>query len=238
MKSKEEIFARAVILFCLYERCGVEQDTFNGVKYTKAQREEHRKTIFRWLDLKKYIGYLTENEKYLFSLPVDHADKRAIIELSYQYESIRPLLWAIGMVDSLLDYSEYDEEAYNDILQIGAAHDRTKIVDKCSLRTRDEIIIETHKSMLWHWRAIESRSMIEQDIDLTLTKMFGIEIEDALKQIQFTQTTPKDFLVNVQPVYKLNGDSQWKLKTIALWRHHAFEWIVGEDDWESISADT
>ena len=48
----------------------------------------------------------------------------------------------------------------------------------------------------------------------------------------------KDFLVNNRLFASLSTMEKERIRMIAVWRQHAFEWIIGNDSWDEVEVNT
>lgn len=240
MKSAREIIARAVILLCLSDRCALEKSTIGGKSYSKKQREEQRNAIYKWLQNKGYTNYMTKSETQLFEQEVDLGDKIKILAMQVQYEAIEPCLWSLGLVKELSSYDQFVLTDFHPVLQIGLQHNSEKILDMCNLRTKEEIYMQNEIAMLWNWRIVEWNNLIlqTQAVKDIVINVFGKQYETVLAKIQQLSSNQSDFIVNNQYLKNLNEQERSQIECIAKWRHHAFEWIIGDDLWDEVELNT
>lgn len=240
MKNSKEIITRAVILLCLSDRCALEKSKINGKAYSRTQRENQRHAIYRWLQIKGYIDFLTTDEKYIFELEVGKGNKDELLLYQIQYEAIEPCLWSLGFVQSLSAYDQFVLDDFHPILEIGMKHSINNIEKKVKLKTYDELFLYTEISMLWHWRAIEGDNIIfrKKSAKKIIIDLFGENYNNYVDQIQDFKKNQKDFIVNKKFFYELNEEEVKKITAIAQWRHYAFEWIIGDDIWNEVDIST
>lgn len=239
MKSKREILIRAIILVCVSDRGFWEFNNLGGKVYSRERREHQRKIVYDFLKRKGYDSYMTAKEKYIFEQPIEGKETEYIASFRLQDEALSSLLWALNLRD-MPNWLTLSEDDYHPLLQVNVNNNLEELMSSCVLRSEDEIALQTEVAMVWHWRAIEigytpkdGRRWGE-----CITAIFGEEYEDVLAQIPQTDEAPGDFLVGKKTVAELNGYEQSVFKTIAYWRHHAFEWIMGDEDWDEVSTDT
>ena len=239
MKNKKDILTRAIVLLCVSDRSFLEAETLGSKSYTCEQREEQRNRIYSWLKKTGYLQYMTQQEITLFEEAVGGFNSTEIFNCRFQYEAIVVLLWALGLRD-MPNYSCFLEEDFHDILKIGTGHNLDILMNTCQLRPEEEIALQTEVAMLWHWRAIEMGQVPKDGKSWSdcIKLIFGDEYEAVLRHIPQASQSPHDFLVGETPVSKLNKTEQGMLDIIAYWRHHAFEWIMSDDAWDEVSADT
>lgn len=240
MKSAKEIATRAIILLCLSNRCALEKRIIDGINYTLNEREQQREAIYEWLIDKGYSTSLTLEEKMLFGQEVGKGDIDEVLSKQVQYEAIEPCLWSLGLTDILSSYDSYVLEDFHPVLDIGRHHSLENLLTRCHLRGIDNIDLEKEISMLWHWRTRESDALVfnHKPVKEVILSTFGEKYLKALDKMQLINDKHNDFLVNKKEYGRLNLEEKKRTELIAYWRHYAFEWIVGEEDWENIELNT
>lgn len=240
MKSSEEIIARSVILLCISDRCALEKSAISGRAYSKKQREEQRMAIYKWLQNKEYTNYMTKSEMHLFEQEVGSENKNEILSNQVQYEAIEPCLWSLGLVNELSNYNQFVLTDFHPVLQISMQHMPKKILDVCNMRPEKEIYLQNEISMLWHWRIVEWNNPIfqTQNIKNIVITVFGQQYETIFANIRQLSSDQSDFMVNNKLINNLSEEEISSINCIAKWRHHAFEWIVGDDLWDEVELDS
>lgn len=240
MKSAKDIAIRAIILLCLSDRCALEQSVIGGIKYSSQQREEQKCAIYRWLQKMGYHEMLIDKEKLFFEQPIGICNRNETNEIQLQYESIEPCLWSLGLAQKLSNYDRFVLDDFHPILQIGEDHNLEQLLQICKPRTLSDIIRQNEFSMLWHWRAIESNSLSFTSISIrrAISSIFGDKYEKLLLSIREYDDQLNDFVINGVPFRMLCDQDKKRTLYIALWRHHAFEWIVGNQDWDNVEVNT
>ncbi len=239
MKSAEEIAARAIILLSLSDRCAVESAFNGGRRYTLKQREEQRQAIYRWLQDKGYISLMTANEKVLFEQEVGKGNKNQLNLKQIEHESIEPCLWSLGLIDKLSTFDNFVIDDFHPVLEIGINHSLENLLNKCSLREYGDIVLQNEITMLWHWRARESNNSIFslKPAKAIIISTFGEQYFQVLDSMPFLNDQD-DFMVNNKTFHDLNAVEKDRLRIIAQWRHHAFEWIIGDKSWDEVELNT
>ncbi|MCM1424455.1 MAG: DUF4272 domain-containing protein [bacterium] len=240
MKSIKEIMVRAIILVCLSDRCALEEKIIEGRRYPISEREKQREAIRNWLDSVGYMQYATQKERDLFDKSLGKKNKNDILYYQVQYEAVEPCLWSLGLVNRLSDYEQFVLEDFHPILQIGTGHSYEKVVKKCKPREKREIELQTEIAMLWHWRAREAYNPIftEESIGSIVKSTFGKQYLEILSQIACIDINEKDFVLKNSMFADLNDDEKRHIEVISLWRHHAFEWIMGNNSWDEVEVNT
>lgn len=240
MKNEKDIIARAVILLCISDRCALEKSTICGRTYSKSQRENQRVLIYNWLKNKGYVVYMTEVEIQLFEKEIGIGNKDEILSIQFQYEAIEPCLWYLGLIRELSSYDQFVLTDFHPVLCVGPHHDIGKILESCKLRESQELLLKNEIAMLWHWRTKEwgnpiFRTRKTKDI---VYSIFGCKYDAVLENIQQLSKNQEDFLINGIYFKELLEKEILQIGSIAKWRHHAFEWIVGNDPWDKVELDT
>lgn len=240
MKSAKEIVARSVILLCVSDRCALERPTIGGRTYSIKQREDQRLAINQWLKNKGYADMLTKDERTLFEQKVDGENKEEILSAQVQYEAIEPCLWTLGLTQKLSKYDQFVIDDFHPVLQIGLNHTVEKVLDASSIQTDEAILLQNEISMLWHWRTIEYNNPIFETSSVKdlVKSVFGNRYEKVLESIQQFDDYKNDFLVQNKSYFNLGIEDKKRIYYIAKWRHHAFEWIVGDEEWDEVELNT
>lgn len=236
MKKVKEIMARAIILICLSDRCALEEELIEGKRYTLSEREKQREAIRNWLDYMGYLNYAIKKEKDFLNKSLGTSDKKEVLQFQVQYEAVEPCLWSLGLVNQLSGYEQFVLEDFHPILQIGLGHSYEKVIQKCKLREKEEIELQTEAAMLWHWRAREAYNPIftEEGIGTIIKRVFGKHYLEILSKVECVDVDEKDFVLKNSMFADLNDKEKSIVEVISLWRHHAFEWILGIDSWDEV----
>lgn len=240
MKSTEEIIARAIIRVCLSDRCALEENIIEGRRYTKSEREKQREAIRNWLNSTRYMEYATEKERELFDKQVGAVHKNNLLQYQVQYEAVEPCLWSLGLVEQLSDYENFVLEDFHPILQIGMNHSYEQVIAACKPRESNEIELQTEIAMLWNWRAQEVYNPVfkKESIVDVVPKTLGEQYSEILSHVSNLDVNGKDFLVNNRLFASLSTMEKERIRMIAVWRQHAFEWIIGNDSWDEVEVNT
>ncbi|MBQ8982672.1 MAG: DUF4272 domain-containing protein [Lachnospiraceae bacterium] len=243
MKTRNEIYARTVILQCLTDRCCLDMD-WEEDTLELEEREEQRQLIFNWLNNKGYVQYTTAQERELFCLPIGKKSfkKNELIEIDVQSKAMDVLLWVLCKTNDILPLEEVAISDNHSILNISKDHNFDKEVSKCELKPQSEIAIQADIAFLWNWRMneIELRATkgANHNISELIIHEFGDRYKNALEHIEiYTSKNPRssdDFVIFnlvVRELYKWQKDL---LKYSTYWRYHAFRWILDDAEWDKI----
>lgn len=233
MKSVEDIIKRSVALLSFCDRCAHEEEYLEGRFYSLEMRENQRKIVYDWIVRIGYDSYLTDIENELFQKPVSVDKDTYITSKSVLYECLEPLLWSIGLEKKISNYDNLVLKDFHSTLMIGRYYDLNKLMQKAKLVDIEEIKRQRDIAMLWNWRAKTFGLQLTQDIDNVISKTFN---EDLIKitKIKLTKESPKDFIALNKPYHLLANNEVAQLEQIALWRQHALEWILSEEEWDNV----
>ena len=139
MRSIREIFARAVILQCFDDRIVLEMNRGEFTRPIK-EREDERILMRNWLGDKGYDPYMTNEERAFFELPVGEKSykKNELEMMDVRCKAMDIILWAMQIAE-LTDLSQFAVKDYHKFLNIRREHEFLSEVDKCSLRSADEL---------------------------------------------------------------------------------------------------
>ena len=247
MKTAKEILARSVILLCVSDRCAMEKIYWHPPLSTQ-QREQQRLAIWEWLNEKGYTDYITEKEKDFFLSKLWRGFSSPYVQnFQWQYEAIEPLLWTLGIVEKRSGYNRYVVTDFRPMLQIkqdsedssvfvNSTHIMEEVLDKCELRSEDEIRLYHKVAMLWCWRATQGKKPIfrKKSAKEIIIEIFGKEYEKPANIILRKSGEDNDFVVNNKSVSKLSYNEVARLCLIAKWRYHALEWMMVDKEWDKV----
>ena len=160
-------------------------------------------------------------------------DDAAVVDAVWQAEGLGTLLWALGRIG----LPPYD---------LPFDHDRLLAVtlDGAALRPAEEVELARRTARLWHWRArtreLQARADVEPppryasfDQLVAATAMRGYE------QGLLPPPMRGDFRAYGKVYRHLSPEQQAEAHSIALERHHALNWLVGEgSSWDDVPLDT
>lgn len=236
MKEKEEVLRRAVCLLTFADRCSLEEKIFDGVRRSLEERETQRKTIIKWLEIKKYYEYLSEKEKRIFGTPITVKINKEALCLQNDYECIEPMLWSLGLVKELSSYDEFVLNDFHPVLKIGKNHSLESLVESC--KNVPIAIVKNYRelSMLWYWRCLECRNNSSNAINIleAIRDIFGEEYIKLLQTYNYFDGNKCDFVIKGKIVAKLSDLEIEKLSIISERRFYAFEWLLADDEWDNV----
>jgi len=145
-KTQEDIAGRAVALLVVIQyACDVTQG---------GDLEESKEFVMRMLGKFDVEDQLTEKERKLLQ-DAEPAEQEAV-NIVWQYEAYWPLLWALGLVDSL-DFPDQICDCEYAIEAVSRCDSFEEFYGKTALRSREEIMDEADKVYRLHWACVDSR---------------------------------------------------------------------------------
>lgn len=236
MKSKMEIVKRAVCLLCYVDRCSLEDTVFDGIRRSLEEREKQRSIIIKWLKEKGYYAFLTNKEKEIIETPVMEETNTDVLICHSDYECIEPLLWSIGLVNSLSNYDGFILDNLHIPLKIGPKHSMEKLAEYCKSVSKKRLIEQREIAMLWYWRCLESRSSSSKMINYfdEINRTFGAKSIGILEEYELFDRNKCDFVVKGKIISELGDEELAILELIAEKRLYAFEWLCTDTEWDNI----
>ncbi|MGZ9584311.1 DUF4272 domain-containing protein [Paenibacillus marinisediminis] len=145
-KTQEEIAKRAIALLIVIQyACDVAQS-----------RDIHESKDFFISLLQKYgvEDGLTENESSF--LQDDEPDVQEAVNLTWQYEAYWPLIWALGLVDTL-EFPDQVCDCDYAINIVSNCESFEQFYQTTTMRSKQEILDEADKIYRLHWACVNSR---------------------------------------------------------------------------------
>ncbi|HBI03182.1 MAG TPA: hypothetical protein DDY49_04020 [Paenibacillaceae bacterium] len=237
MKHYKSILQRIVALITFCDRCALESSVLDGEYHSVDERNEQRQRIYNWLVRHEYIDFLTKAEKRIFNTTIEDIPNQNIRLMYNQYEAVEPLLWSVGLVSRLTSFEKYVLKDFHPILmEINEKFE--DMIKENNLKDLNEIVQRRELTMLWHWRARVGQQKLDQNIDEIILSIFGDEMKKVIKKIKLSKEFPKDFIAFEKPYYQLSLKEIELLKNIVSWRHHAYEWITSDEEWDDVDTST
>lgn len=243
MKSTKEIYIRTVILQCLTTRVCLEMAAGAASQQTSEEREETRCAILCWLQNKGYYPHTTAEEKWLFELPVgaEKFTQDELQEIDAQCKAMEIFLWALNLTEQIPDLSFSQIGEYHKQLGISPDHVMEQELQRCRLRDEREIALQADIAFLWDWRINHVDLFATKGRDHNITDMVEQNFEDrydeALKRIPLhiprTARGSNDFVAWHLVVRELHKWQLRLMKWFTRWRHHAFVWMMNDDQWDA-----
>lgn len=245
MRTSSEIIDRCFSLLLIADRGLLEKASHSGGTYTKAQREGKRQLFLQIVNDREIP--LSQLEHNILESPVGDLDEETFWRTQWQYEAIPVLLWIVAKCKILPYDGKPCEIDFHPLLGKHCTP-QTKVHIK-RIRPLSELLVMRDVALLWHWRCIEGERSTSQSqfknkdvgelINRTFgDKFFGLRIGNIIKRIPLSSPPIRDFRVGVLPFWQVPGEILTRILAQALWRHHAFEWVLGDSEWETTETNT
>lgn len=213
----------------------------------RAATEQMRDTF--WAELDPYRDALTPWERSFAETTMLSMPAQQQVQASWRIESFQVLLWAMGALDGLPEWSERANHRLTDpcLAAIGK-----KFISKCSLRSRRQLEEARSMAEVWHWRS-RTRQLIEEgrafDPSPEMAKA-GLGSFDAIvrftaKQLkqsgELSQIADEDFAVGGKAYRDLSPEEFTNVTSITVERHFALNWLCGrapENRWDETPTGT
>ncbi len=237
-RTLSDILVRAFSLLLLADRGLLERESHSGGTYSLKEREDKREEFQYIFHSRALEDHMSLNESSQILAPVGQLSDEQYWTSQYQYEAIPVLLWAVN----LYTFPSYDPKfSDTDFHPILGRYRTERWMQKLGLRCETEI--QTHYGVvfLWHWRSREGITSHSFKIDSAfelVRRVFGDEFKSSLPHIRTTPDEPSDFEVGQMRYSELDERSANTLNVVSKWRHHALEWVIGEDPWEETETNT
>ena len=236
MKSQEEILKRIICLLCFTDRAYLESPVIEGIRRSLKEREDQRQIINDWLKRNHYYENLTDKEKRIMETPVTGTMNNDIARYSYDYECIRPLMWSVGLVDTLSGYDDYGTGNLHLPIRIEPVHTVEKLKEFCKEIPIEMVERQREMAMLWYWRCIERRISGMKNINYldAVKETFGMKHMLLLRGNKGFDRTKGDFTVRGRTVASLSKLEAANVELYSERRYYAFEWLLSDDAWDEI----
>jgi hypothetical protein len=157
----------------------------------------------------------------------------AVVDAVWRGEALGTLLWALQLVE----LPAYDQPF--DPAEVVAVD-----TDGADLRDAEEVELERESARLWHWRARTTGLQAAGAVDLperyaTFDQLIAATAMRGYEQGLLPPPMRGDFRAYGKVYRHLAPEQLAEAHSIALERHHALNWLVGEGDrWDDVPLDT
>jgi hypothetical protein len=157
----------------------------------------------------------------------------AVVDAVWRGEALGTLLWSLQLVE----LPTYDQPF--DPAEVVATE-----TEGADLREAEEIELERESARLWHWRARTTGLQAAGSVDLperyaTFDQLIAATAMRGYEQGLLPPPMRGDFRAYGKVYRHLAPEQQAEAHSIALERHHALNWLVGEgESWDDVPLDT
>jgi|SRR4051794_23556755 len=161
------------------------------------------------------------------------SDEPSVVDAVWRGEALGTLLWAL----QLAELPQYDQPF--DAADVVAIE-----TDDADLREAEEIELERESARLWHWRARTTGLQAAGDVDLperyaTFDQLIAATAMRGYEQGLLPPPMRGDFRAYGKVYRHLAPEQHAEAHSIAVERHHALNWLVGEGgSWDDVPLDT
>jgi hypothetical protein len=162
------------------------------------------------------------------------SDDPAVVDAVWRGEALGTLLWAL----QLAELPSYDQPF--DAEEVVAVD-----TDGAELRDAEEIALERESARLWHWRARTTevaRTGVGVDLPERFASFDQLIAATAMRGYEqglLPAPMRGDFRAYGKVYRHLDAAQHAEAHSIALERHHALNWLVGEGaSWDDVPLDT
>jgi hypothetical protein len=187
--------------------------------------------------------HMSESEHQFIRASITEVTDQMRADASWLMESAECMLWALGYVDQL---PAYDTEADTDHLNCWGSSTISDLLRNAKLPSANIISQARSIAELWHWRS-RTRQLQEEGTPVnlpegyTLADIVKIAAEKAASNGLFASPIESDFPVCGCSYAKVSSDEWSRLRSIAMERHKALNWLCGyapRNSWEKTPTET
>jgi hypothetical protein len=242
------VIQRAIALQLIIDRGWTEHHLLNGDDNEKDIMEMTRETVLKWKESSGISQWLSDKEKRIWEKRIGELNQSEIAFCTWQLESLVPLLWALGLIDTLPKFSTPAEDRYYDILHFTEDKPVEKIVKDMSnksledlFRKSAEIEVQSNLYMLVNWCCTEFLVRKNKRINMNEVpkQIFGEWINQAVTLLPINKKG--DLIVERYNLVlkEMRKHDVMIIRMMAEHRQHALNWLLGEgENWDEVSTDT
>ena len=197
-------------------------------KFCKEERAQNGQLIER-LRQNGLWSSMDRHERQFMEAESPEISQQALIDLSWRAESIVCLLWALGYISELLPYDQQADPKLSNKLPAEPAE---ALIQKAAFRPHELIEKQRDLAELWHWRS-RTRQLQESGFkftfpgDMTIQRVIQMVSAKAAADGEIAEPIGDDFPAFGKPYRDLTRQEYSQATSIAMERHHAFNWLCG-----------
>lgn len=219
--SPQRVARRALALASVVERGWLEEDAFTDA----AKAEAGRASMLTWLARTGLAEELEPEERDLLESPVGTVDPNLAARATWRAEGLGVLAWALRR----LALPPHDEpvDARAAIDSVGwLGDDAGELVAAAALRDRPELEVYAEQALNVHWR-FRQLALVPEPFDFHLLagadRLAGFDIPP-LRLLE------DDLAVGNRPISKAAAADRNACWDIAVERHQAAMWLLGDEE--------
>jgi hypothetical protein len=161
------------------------------------------------------------------------SDEPEVVDAVWRGEALGTLLWALQLVELPPYDRPFDPHELADA-ELGGA----------GLRDEEEISLEQESARLWHWRARTTALQARGDVApppryASFDQLVAATAMRGYEQGLLPAPMRGDFRAYGKVYRHLSREQHAEAHSVALERHHALNWLVGEGtSWDDVPLDT
>lgn len=236
-KTAEDVAYRSLALMALCYRASGEQSLARGAD---PDWEQFLVELDAWARDQGIADHYSETEEELMERPIGEIEPEELFALGWRLQALVATLWATGHLEAMPTYAH--SVAAADVRSLMPLRKPVaEFLAAARLRPEEELRAERLRAEFWNWRArcdmFRRRGMAPpagQTYEATITGAAEAAARDGL----IAEVVAGDVGCDGRPYHALADQEFADAASTALERHHALNWICGDDDWDDVSTDT
>ncbi|MBS2028514.1 MAG: DUF4272 domain-containing protein [Deltaproteobacteria bacterium] len=223
--TESEIVHRALCLAGLVERLSFELAWPKWDVETRKQSEPELEQLRAWLEAAPLGTSLSPKERKLLRRKPGSWNDADKLNISWRLECLGVLLWSVQLIDTIPEYDmQFEHRALTDPLPLRSSVE--PLVARAKLRADAELDAAWMTAERWHGRARRVQGF------------FSAGLAPAQLAQMITRALGEPIQLGGMPYEALTFEQYSLARSIALERHHAFNWIFDGAPWDDVLTDT
>jgi Domain of unknown function (DUF4272) len=208
--------------------CKARWSTDDWNRYLEMARNQNVQRIERLRQSGLWNAMDVGERKFMQAGPAEFTQRDGI-DASWRTESIVCLLWALGYISEV---PPFDVQVNPELTNKLPTEPLEVLVKKATLRPRESIEKQRDLAELWHWRS-RTRQLQESGYNfkfpdgMTIEKVLRVTSAEAATNGDIPNPIGDDFPAFGKAYRDLTNDEYSQATSIAVERHHAFNWLCG-----------
>ncbi|MBI5387541.1 MAG: DUF4272 domain-containing protein [Verrucomicrobia bacterium] len=193
--------------------------------------------------------YVSPREREFLACPVQELKEQQVMKISWRYEAIGILIWALRFIPEL---PAYDSQVSHEILKPFQGSDPARVIQSAQLRDQAEIDRAREIAELWNWRNRTRQLMVNGypfEPGETLKRAGVNTYEDVIRMTaqmaagegDLPAPIGDDFAVKGKAYRDLTEDEWAEVRSISTERHFTLNWLCGYapgNNWDNTPTET
>lgn len=216
--SPQRVARRALVLASVVERGWLEEEP---TEFSEAARA----TLLAWLTATGLEGELEPQERALLEAPVGGAEPGLAAQATWRAEGLAVLAWALGRL--ALPGHDEPADARKAVDSVEWLRDEAQeIVAGANLRDHAQISTYAEQALNVHWR-FRQLALVSEPYDFR--SLAGAD-RPAGFDVPPLRLLEDDLAVGDRPIFKAPAADRNACWDIAVERHQAAMWLLGDDE--------